>query len=891
MLKIQFNKLKLSGFCAVYADGGLNFGSKDSEPSNNYISIGEPFPEIAIIPPSDDSVISKIQHRKALSLKQNNKTRLKVNDGGVIDLISLLEKNNYLAETKHAKKPQIEPSRGEAEASERPSNKFNPTIPLPILDELPKWAQDLARVQCWFFYYGSNADGTINKRPMNPVPNWCGKYSPGSTNIPNTCGTFAQAYKAAHANNGGIGILLGTRIGDHALVGIDVDTCFSGKQMQPWAQEVLERFYSYTEISPSGTGFKIFALTKIQGSRNTTSKMVGAEGKHPPAVDIFFHGKYFTLTGQTYEGFDQINYVSEADCDWLVNDFMPCFQGRKPNAEAPKKTHQAEQPADLKKIQSALDAIDPNTLGRPEWFDVTAALHSVGAHDLRNMWDVWCARYKENDLSENETLWGSLGKKDLGENEKIKIVRLFWYAKERGWVWHENTDFGVNSRERYSDLGNAHRLTRHCDGNIGYVHEMKSWFNFDGKYWKLDTNGGINRLANETIQDLFREADFIADPDRRTTLRKFAIKSESESALTKMVSLARHLVPIPASELDADPFLLGVKNGVVDLRTGIFRKARREDFITKQANVAFDPIADCPHWREFQNKICGGDKEVIAFKQRMWGATLSGRFQEALFIMFGNGANGKSTEAAMISDILGDYSCTAPTTLMMAPHWQGGSASPEIVALKGKRAVFVNETADGDVLNEARVKNITSNEKITGRALYKDLVTFEPSHKAFLLTNHKPRIRGTDYGIWRRIFYIPYTTTIGEDEKIEDFRERLLMPEASGILNWMLAGWLEHMGCHLKFQPPEVITAAAAEYKREQNTVRQFVEKRCHTHDPKAKARLSSLYGAYSEWMSDEFGYKGRGRKQFSAELVSMGFSKIEEKYCWFSGIEVKLIL
>ena len=122
-----------------------------------------------------------------------------------------------------------------------------------------------------------------------------------------------------------------------------------------------------------------------------------------------------------------------------------------------------------------------------------------------------------------------------------------------------------------------------------------------------------------------------------------------------------------------------------------------------------------------------------------------------------------------------------------------GGATPEIVAVKGKRAVFINETGESDHLNESRVKYLTGNDTMSGRDLFQSIINFQPTHKVLLRTNHKPKIRGTDLGIWRRIHYVPYLVTIADDEQVELFRQTRLDPERSGILNWMLAGLKDYL--------------------------------------------------------------------------------------------------
>jgi P4 family phage/plasmid primase-like protien len=433
------------------------------------------------------------------------------------------------------------------------------------------------------------------------------------------------------------------------------------------------------------------------------------------------------------------------------------------------------------------------------------------------------------------------------------------------------TPIGDNSGERAADLGNARRFVRFCDDNVRYVHEWKTWFIWTGEYWERDNSGQINRLAHACVDQMYRDAVSITDQVQRDAQLKHAMKSHGKTPIDNMVGLARDMVPLAASALDSDPFLLGVQNGVVNLKTGKLRESRKTDYITKRANVVFDANATCPNWDAFQDKISGGNEELVAFKQRMYGLALSGKIMELLFTLYGDGSNGKSTEVTTYLEIAEDYACVSDQYLIMERSSKDRGATPEIVALKGKRGVVINETSEGDVLDDRAVKRCTSNEPITGRGLYEGLTTFMPTHTTLLLTNHKPRIRGTDYGIWRRLAYVPYPVTISASEKIEHYRERFLVPEASGILNWMLAGWRHLYKNGMKLDFPKVVTDAAEEYKKEQNTVRQFVDVCCATTHPKEQTALAVLHVAYQRWIETEYGYRGRGRNKMSEELVEIG--------------------
>ena len=188
-------------------------------------------------------------------------------------------------------------------------------------------------------------------------------------------------------------------------------------------------------------------------------------------------------------------------------------------------------------------------------------------------------------------------------------------------------------------------------------------------------------------------------------------------------------------------------------------------------------------------------------------------------------------------------------------------------------------------------KFITSNATLSGRDLHEKKINFAPTHKSFLQTNHRPRIRGTDLGMWRRIHYIPYNVTIGEKEKVEHFREEMLVPESSGILNWMIKGFLEYRRIGLK--PPDVVCAASKEYRKEQDTLGKWIELAIMRvkgipNGKRARQPLADLHVHYNDWMLRENGWPGVSSKKLAAELRKRGFeSEVVQGFTVFWDIEL----
>ena len=425
-----------------------------------------------------------------------------------------------------------------------------------------------------------------------------------------------------------------------------------------------------------------------------------------------------------------------------------------------------------------------------------------------------------------------------------------------------------------TDLGNARRLVRRHGKNLRFVPEWGKWIVWKNCRWEIDNDGAIMRLAKETVEAMYSEAVSSANVQRRTALLKHALRSQGEARLKAMVNLAEseNSVVLAAHRLDADAWLLGVQNGVIDLKTGQFRLARQDDLITKRANVTFDPHATCPEWLKFLNTVTDGDADLQSHMQRMVGYALTGSVrEEVVFVLYGTGSNGKSTFRETLHALFGDYALAADAGLLTERKKPGG-ATEEIARLKGRRFVAVNETAENDQLNESRVKFITSQDMITARNLYGHLFDFFPTHKGFLTTNHKPIVRGTDEGIWRRVQLIPFTVTIDKSKLERDFRERRLMPELPGILNWALTGLAAYLTQGLN--PPQMVLASTKEYREDMDVIGQWIAERCQV-DPKASVPTSAAYTDYSQWAADEVGWELR-KLTFRRHLSDRGFAAVK---------------
>lgn len=424
--------------------------------------------------------------------------------------------------------------------------------------------------------------------------------------------------------------------------------------------------------------------------------------------------------------------------------------------------------------------------------------------------------------------------------------------------------------EHLTDLGNARRLVRLYGHDLRYCYDWGKWLFWDGKRWKDDSTEEIARRAKRTVATIYAEAADATDEKLRDAIAIHAKRSESQRSISAMISLAQSepTIPVLAHQLDKDPFLINLENGVLNLSNGNLRLSKRDDLLTKLAAAECLAKAECPQWLTFLNRIMSNNQNLISFLQRAVGYSLSGDTSErVLFLLHGIGANGKTTFLETIAGLLGDYGMRTPTETLLIKRT--GAIPNDVARLRGARFVYASETEEGKRLAEALVKDMTGGDKISARFLRAEWFEFLPEFKLWLGTNHKPNIRGTDNAIWDRIRLIPFTVIIPPEERIP--RRELLArfrQEFPGILRWAVEGCLEWQRKGLG--TPEEVQTATASYRAEMDLVGHFLAD-CCIEKSSAQVKVQDLHKAYKSWC-DANGEIPLGKLAFGTRLTERGF-------------------
>ncbi len=414
-----------------------------------------------------------------------------------------------------------------------------------------------------------------------------------------------------------------------------------------------------------------------------------------------------------------------------------------------------------------------------------------------------------------------------------------------------------------TDLGNCGRLIAGHGEDLRYCYPWARWLVWDGRRWAVDNSGEVHRRAKRTVKEIYREASDATDDESRKALAKHAMRSEAENRIQAMVSLAKSEVPVMPEALDRDPWLLNASNGTIDLRTGELRDHGRDDLITKLAPVDYDPGADAPTWAAVLERTIPSEP-VREFFKKLCGRAFSGDVSEhVLPVLYGTGANGKSTVLNALLEAAGEYGMQAAPDLLIAKR---GNHPTEVADLFGMRFVASIEVEDGRRLAESLVKTLTGGDRVRARRMRQDFWEFAPTHKVFMAVNHRPQVKGDDTAIWRRIRLIPFTETIPPVEQDKKLPEKL-RAELSGILRWAVEGCLEWQREGLK--APEEVRQATGQYRSEMDVIGAFLKDECEI-SPAQKEAFTTLYKRYEEWC-EEGGERAETRRQFNARLKERG--------------------
>lgn len=707
----------------------------------------------------------------------------------------------------------------------------------------------------------------------NKVPRIAGTWKKASSTDRSTWRTFEETVEAF--NNGkysGIGFVF-TK--DDPYCFIDLDDCLDSEtgEIDELAHSIIQSLNGFTEISQSGKGIHVFVKAELPDHKAKTD--------HARGVEIYDTGRYCFMTANLLNGYPRTIEARQEQVNQICQHIFGKIETLR---QIPSSTSDRNDIENLKNIPilDVVNRLGGLNLGGKLQGNCPTGHDSDGGKCFslnvkKNYFHCFNCGIGGDTIRLVEKVQGynfNDAKTWLSEQFNIPINKTS-KAVDPVITEPENEEKPLKSFN-HTDYGNAERLVYWHGDNIRYCDPMKSWFVWDSKRWKPD-NLAIERLAKDTVRRIYSEASLFDDADKRKSIASHGGKSEANNRIQAMISLARSEsgVIINPDDLDRDGFLLNCKNGTINLKTGELQEYHKGDFITKIIPIEYDKKAKCPKWEQFLNEIFKDDKDLIHFIQYAVGYSLTNSVNEqCFFICYGGGANGKSVFLDTMEFIFGDYGRRVNPSTFEDMHQNG--AREDIAGLKQIRYISTIETGQGKRLAENLLKQMTGDSTIRARFLYQNSFEFEQTYKIWIATNHKPTIRGTDEGIWRRVRLIPFEFTITPEKQNKNLRNEL-RDEAPGILQWAIEGCINWALAGLHCVTPEKVAKATDNYRKEMDTIKSFLDECCLTDKDKT-VKVSELHNVYLEWSGDRI-----SRKEFGRKISDLGHKKekLPAGICW----------
>lgn len=418
----------------------------------------------------------------------------------------------------------------------------------------------------------------------------------------------------------------------------------------------------------------------------------------------------------------------------------------------------------------------------------------------------------------------------------------------------------------------------------------------------------IQQEALEEIHRVERQLTSVADEALRTRLADTAMKIRkkvhspsnvgyimSTRGIDSMIKELKALdgVSIDYTIFDANPELLAVANGVVNLADGSimpYSDKTKTYYLSRRVDTIYNPDAVCPRWDKFMLEISNDRPELADYLQRLIGYGITGyNTEHVIAIMLGGGSNGKSVFMDTIFTIFGSQAVITPFSTFERKDSSGG-ASPDIAKMAGARLVMAAEGDADRPMAEALLKRLSGGDPVSARYLYRDDFTFRPVALICLITNKPPLFRGQDNGIWRRIHKIPFDRTFSGAEVDKYLQAKFLGHKypsnaasphdnlgdgRQGILTWAIKGaklWMES-----GLNTPDLIKNATADYREMQDQLGEFFDMYLvKEEDRTAKIKTADVWKLYSIDYATAMGLSSKdkwGKKTFEMAMVERGYA------------------
>ena len=667
---------------------------------------------------------------------------------------------------------------------------------------------------------------------------------------------------------------------------VDIDHCVENGKANEFAQKIIDYFQSYTEISPSGTGIRIIFKTDVKEIDKTQYYI----NNNDRGLEIYIEGstsKFVTLTGNIYSGCAGFGIVNVNPMP-IMNEFM--FK--------PSKKSDTYSPI-VKAEFNLQRALNNDRKFHDLWFSKVPGLQgneSKSDMSLCNKLAFYCQKdtNKMNDLFTSSPYFHSKDASHVAKwnerqdyrqttlNEAVSACKAVYNPQIKNDKTIISDKVAMNDNSfTYTDTGNATQFVAVYDKEIRYNRDNKMWMIWNGLYWEFDVLDKIKVFADEYIETLKQNTNMILyDKDYRKNIERLLSSNGKEM----MIKESQHLIGIPCTNTDFDKNLyeINCRSGVMNLKTGVNKEHAPELMQSKFCDCELSEKRP-EKFLAFLNDTFDSDKEVIRYVLTVFAICLTGdTTEQKIWYFVGDGSDGKSLLVKVISTILGDYSATASTDLIIDKKYQSQNIS-EVARLKGKRLVSISETKTEDKLDEAGVKNMTGGDSIVARFLYCNEFEYTPEFKIIMMSNYEPRIVGNDHGIRRRIKIVRFQHTIADDRQDRHLYEKLIA-EKNEIFTLLVDYYKEYLKVGLI--EPKKVTDWSQGYFKDNDVIQQWIDEDCEIGNG-FHGNANDLWADFKMWYDKRNEYFKYSQTLFGRNLTKKFKKSIQYGRTIYEGIEV----
>jgi putative DNA primase/helicase len=440
-------------------------------------------------------------------------------------------------------------------------------------------------------------------------------------------------------------------------------------------------------------------------------------------------------------------------------------------------------------------------------------------------------------------------------------------------------DGGEPGKRTLTDTGNGRRLIDSFGPAVRYTPGL-GWFHWDGGYWKPDVeNLEMQELSKRLAPIIASEVVNYEDADKQADVMRWALQAKSNSRIAGSIESATSdpRVLVAVDTWDSDETLMGVLNGVIDLRTGELLKGRPDLHITRRAPVAYTPGIRNVKWEQFLDFATGGDKELQEWIQKAAGYSLTGlRTYDVMFLVYGPPGSGKNTLVEALVKCMGTQQYAWPLDSSILAQGDGQAHGSDLyhwAELRGRRMVWVDELPDNERMKENSVKKLTGSSEISARSPGEKPFTFQSRAKLWVTTNHRPIIN--DDAMWRRIRPIPLNKV--PESPDPELKSYIFDPEGGlpAVLSWAVEGAIKLLGSSARdgLGWCSAVAEAADMYRKNEDRFGIFINEETKEMEG-GTIPVKHLYSIYRAW-SEERGERPMTQIAFQRKIAERGFETV----------------